>query len=159
MANRFLVTDDFTNNRHQHLEHMITQHNVDDIPGIIVGLDNVKERLREEKWTTTKTTIIACVALKRKCGGQVGVWLAAKGHPKSARLTELCKWSAAVYRDWDFIVHVLSEREMGSVNPKDYSLRNLYDVRGEAWRKREKKRNARPKKAKKDLTNQTSNIS
>ena len=150
MANQFLA-DDFTN-RHDHLQMMMANHEVENIPGIIMGLENVKERLRDDKWATTKRTIIACVALKRKCGCQVGVWLAEKGNPHRAKITEMCKWAAAVYRDWDKIVHLLSDREMASVNVKDFSLRNLYDVRGEAWRKREKKRNVRPKRPRSDPT-------
>ena len=150
MANQFLA-DDFTN-RHDHLRIMMASQEVDNIPGIILGLENVKERVLDEKWAQTKRTIIACVAFKRKCGGRVGVWLAEKGHPQRTKITEMCKWAAAVYKDWDTIVHLLSDREMASVNIKSYSLRNLYDVRGEAWRKREKKRNVRPRRPRSDPT-------
>ncbi len=136
MANQFLINDYF-NDRHTNLDDMMSRYRVDDLPNVIVGLENIGERHRENRWQNTMDTIIACVALKRQCGGQVGRWLQnnrVANETVRARITEKCKWSAAIFRDWENIVHFLSERDMGSVDPRDYTLRNLYDVRGDSWR-------------------------
>ena len=72
-----------------------------------------------------------CVKMKK--WGRVGVWLAEKrSQSQRTKITEMCKWAVGVYKDWDNSVHLLSVREMASVNIKRYSRRNLYDVWGEA---------------------------
>lgn len=146
--NSFLAND--FNNRQDRVRDMQSDHTVGQMPNVIENLENTNERRREHKWKNTKDIIIACVTLKQLCGGQVGRWLNNQNHPNKNRITELCKWSAAVYKDWDEIVKILSKSEMRSVNVKDYNLRNLYDVRGKAWQKREEKRNVRQKKTVKD---------
>ena len=115
MANQILV-DDF-NNRHDHLRIMMANQEVDNIPGIILGLDNVKESLQDEKWAQTKRTMIACVALKQKCVGRLGVWLAEKGHPQRTKITEMRKLSAAICKDRDNILctYFLAQKTFKSI--------------------------------------------
>ena len=49
MANQFHINDYF-NDRHTNLENIMSRYSVDDLPNVIVGLENIGERHRENRW-------------------------------------------------------------------------------------------------------------
>ena len=78
---------------------------------IVSRFSNRTEVLKNQKFKSHLDTIVACIAFKRRCGMGVGKWM--KLHcrhwdpKKRSRITELCKFSAAIYMNWELIKHNL----------------------------------------------------
>jgi hypothetical protein len=133
------------------LETSLANHTADQLKDLIIALKQQSETQRNNRFQNTLDTIIACVSFKRLCGTGVGKWLGEHCpdlDPRvSATITERCKLSAAIFMNWGTIVHNLTNSEMEDVDPRDFTLRKLYNARNISWCLREKK-NVEPETAK-----------
>jgi hypothetical protein len=142
--NEFMLTafDD----RQMLLQTSLANHTVDQLKDLVIALKRNSEIHRNNRFQNTLDTIIACVSFKRLCGTGVGKWLGDHYQNLDPRLrasiTERCKLSAAIFMNWDTIVHNLTNSEMEDVDPRDFTLRKLYNARNISWCLREKKQNA-----------------
>ena len=154
MENTYLLTDSFATQRHTQFLTTMETYDQAELPPLIIDLKRVNTTLKANRWQNNKDIILACVALKQKCSTGVGKWLRENCHNiddrQKAQIAEKCKWAASIYKNWEKIVHNLTARGMKNVDPQNYSLRNLYDAAGEAWCKRERKRNNRERKQRSD---------
>ena len=135
MANDFLNT--VFEDRQLQLEDAIGNHNAGELSDIVEGFVTRTTVLKQEKFQATLDTVVACVAFKRLCGTGVGRWMRTNcptwDDRKRNRIIEMCKFSAAIFRNWEAIKHNLTNSSMREVDAKDFSLRRLYEARKSSW--------------------------
>ena len=133
--NQFLTT--IFEDRELYLEMAVATYSTTDLSNTIIGLEAVAERQKNEKFKNLLDIVVSCVALKRSCGMGVGKWLNDHSHITEekicARITEKCKLSATIFREWNTIVHNLTNSEMVGLDPRDFTLRKLYEARKFTW--------------------------
>ena len=154
--NEFIVT--VFENRQNLVAAALATHNASQLRDIVSRFSNRTEVLKNQKFKSNLDTIVACIAFKRRCGMGVGKWM--KLHcrhwdpKKRSRITELCKFSAAIYMNWELIKHNLTNSAMTEVDARNFSLRKLYEARNLSWCLGEAKRNSRKSKPKNDDASQ-----
>merc|ERR1712039_916863 len=99
----------------------------------LYNIRNKRMRQKNEKFKNLLDIVVSCVALKRSCCMGVGKWLNDHSHITEekirARITEKCRLSATIFREWNTIVHNLTNSEMVGLDPRDFTLRKLYEAR------------------------------
>ena len=145
MANDFLNT--VFEDRQLQLEDAIGNHNAGELSDIVEGFVTRTTVLKQEKFQATLDTVVACVAFKRLCGTGVGRWMRTNcptwDDRKRNRIIEMCKFSAAIFKNWEVIKHNLTNSSMREVDAKDFSLRRLYEARKSSWCRGERRQHPR----------------
>ena len=141
--NGFLI--DAFEDRETLLASSVANHNIDELKNLVDRFAARTERIRNERFQNNLDTIVNCVAFKRSCGMGVGKWLklhcAGWDQKKKSKIINLCKFSAGIFRNWDLIVHNLTDASMSQVDARDFTLRKLYEARNISFCQREKRQN------------------
>ena len=142
MSHQFLQTSVRT--RVTRVPNAVRDNTLDELKDKILEFEVTNEGLRERRWQNTLNTIVMCVAMKRKANdkGDVGSWLT-DTYPNmhrriKARIVQTVKYCTGIYRGWKLVVHKLTNTEMKNVDPRDFTLRKLYDARKKPWCDKEK---------------------
>ena len=147
--NEFLV--DAFENRQTLLANSLDNSDVDQLKDVVSGLTERTERLRNDRFQNNLDTIVSCVAFRRSCGMGVGKWLGIHcrqwSQRKRSKITELCKLSAGVFKNWDCIVHNLTNSAMSEIDARDFTIRKFYNARNQSWCLAEKRQSMSDKSA------------
>ena len=109
----------------------------DEIKDLVIGLKRISNTRKDGRFRNILDTVVQCVALKRMCGTGVGKWLNEHcpdiAENVCASITEQCKFSATIFKLWETIVHNLTNSDMEGVDPRNSTIRDLYEARKLKW--------------------------
>ena len=146
--NAFLLT--IFEDRQELLDAAMANQSANEIKDSVIELTRISSAQKDGRFRNILDTVVQCVALKRMCGTGVGKWLNENcpdiAENVRASITEQCKFSATIFRLWDAIVHNLTNSEMEGVDPRNFTIRDLYEARKLKWCLAEKNQKV-PKKS------------